>query len=263
MHEVHGTDRPPVRQPGRPHRSRLSRACLLLATAGFAVVAGHALTHAQAPGAPPERTVWDGVYTDAQADRATGVFGQRCANCHTLDATGARPLSGAKFWEGYTQLSVVDFIDYVRTAMPNGNGNSLPEATYNDLVALIFRANGLPSGTTELSPEAATGVQIVPKDGPGLLPGGSLVRVVGCLVRNGTEWVVSNVPPLVRVRRGGSDPADVSRPLGEQAYALRFVITRLDRYEGHRVSVNGLLIGDGGSGGINLSGLTSLAPTCP
>ena len=54
---------------------------------------GSVALRAQAPGAAT-RTVWDGVYTDAQAARATATFNQSCANCHTLVAQGNRPLSG-------------------------------------------------------------------------------------------------------------------------------------------------------------------------
>jgi hypothetical protein len=48
---------------------------------------------------------------------------------------------------------------------------SLPAPTIAILVALILRANGFPPGTTELAPETIVGVQIIPKDGPGELPG--------------------------------------------------------------------------------------------
>ena len=98
---------------------------------------------AQAAGAQG-RTVWDGVYTDAQAARATGTFNQVCSNCHTLAAQGNKPLSGEKFWEGFTQKTVGDLLTYVKTNMPNGNGGSLSASSYNDLVALILQVQRLP-----------------------------------------------------------------------------------------------------------------------
>src|SRR6266446_3889696 len=116
------------------------------------------------------RTVWDGVYTDAQAARATSIFSQSCSNCHTLASEGKGPLTGEKFWEGFTQKTVGDLLTYVRTNMPNGNGGSLPASTYNELVALILKSNGFPAGITELGPEAVADVKIIPKDGPGELP---------------------------------------------------------------------------------------------
>ena len=53
------------------------------------VAAAGSLLNAQAADKP--RTVWDGVYTEAQAARATATFSQSCSNCHTLSpdrATG-------------------------------------------------------------------------------------------------------------------------------------------------------------------------------
>jgi cytochrome c len=32
-----------------------------------------------------DKTVWDGVYTDAQAKRGEGVWGEKCAKCHGPD----------------------------------------------------------------------------------------------------------------------------------------------------------------------------------
>ena len=109
--------------------------------------AGSVFLKAQAADA---RTVWDGVYTDAQAERATAAFSQSCSNCHTLESQGEGPLTGEKFWEGFTQKTVGELLTYVSTYMPNGRGGSLPASTYNDLVALILKSNGLPAGTVEL-----------------------------------------------------------------------------------------------------------------
>ena len=93
---------------------------LLLGSVSFVVV-----TAQDKPAGP---TVWDGVFTDAQADRAAGMFSQSCERCHTLASQGTRPLSGEKFWEGYTQKTVGDLLTFVKTNMPNGQGGSLPAA---------------------------------------------------------------------------------------------------------------------------------------
>jgi mono/diheme cytochrome c family protein len=226
-----------------------------------ALVVGAVLT-SQGIAAQKPRTVWDGVYTDAQADRATGVFGTSCSNCHTLQGQGNRPLSGDKFWQGYTQKSVSDLLTFVSKNMPNGNGGSLSAATYNDLVALILKSNGLPAGTVELTPESITGVQIIPKDGPGELPGNTLVRVVGCLARNGSDWTLTSATAPVRTEKTQPDPADATAPLGSKSFTLKFVLTKLDTYVGQRMSVSGMLIGAGGVDGLNVATVTRVAETC-
>src|SRR5215211_258022 len=112
---------------GTSHRSirRVQIGLSLAATTLCMAWAGSAPIAAQ--DAPKVRTVWDGVYTDAQAARATGTFGSTCSNCHTLESQGNRPLSGEKFWEGFTQKTVGDLLTFVRTNMPNGaNAGSLP-----------------------------------------------------------------------------------------------------------------------------------------
>ena len=209
------------------------------------------------------RTVWDGVYTDAQAARGTLAFSQSCSNCHTLAPEGEGPLTGEKFWEGFTQKTVGELRAYVRTNLPHGRGGSLPAPTYNDIVALILKSNGFPTGVVELAPETVVGVQIIPKEGPGELPSNTLVRMVGCLARNGTDWVLTSATAPERVERIGVGAGDADRPLGDRTATLKFVLTRLDPLVGQRVSVSGILMGAGGANGINVSTVNSVGTTCP
>lgn len=213
---------------------------------------------------PTGPTVWDGVYTDAQADRATGIFSQSCERCHTLTSEGTRPLSGDKFWEGYTQKTVGDLLNFVKTNMPNGQGGSLPGPTYNDLVALILKSNGFPAGKTEVTPETVANVQIIPKDGPGELPNNTLVRVVGCLApKSGSDWTLTSATTPQRIDKTGPVPEDATRPLGDRTMTLKFVLNRLDTFVGQRMSVTGILIGAGGVNGINVATVNRVAEACP
>jgi mono/diheme cytochrome c family protein len=224
--------------------------------------AAGAVLRAQAPAGV--RTVWDGVYTDAQAARATGTFNASCSNCHTLAAQGNRPLSGDKFWEKFTQKTAGDLLTFVKTNMPNGvNAGSLSPSAYNDLVALILKSNGFPTGTVEVTPESVVGVQIIPKDGPGELPANTLVRVVGCLTKEGSDWVLTSATAPQRVDKTGAVPEDATRPLGTGKTTLKFVLTRLDPFLGQRMSASGILIGAGGADGINVTTVNRVAETCP
>jgi mono/diheme cytochrome c family protein len=234
---------------------------LLLATALFLGLVGSVITAAQTPAKGP--TVWDGVYTEAQAERATAIFGSNCSNCHTLTSEGNRPLSGDKFWEGFTQKTVGDLLKFVSTSMPNNNPGTLPAASYNDLVALILKSNGFPAGTAEVTPDAVATVQIIPKDGPGELPANTLVRVVGCLSKSGSDWVLTSATMPERVDRTGVGPEDATRALGDRTATLKFVLTRLDPFVGQRMSVSGILLGAGGANGINVTTVSKVADTCP
>ena len=236
---------------------------LKILTTVLMVAAAWSLLNAQAADKP--RTVWDGVYTDAQAARATATFSQSCSNCHTLSQDGGnRPLTGDAFWKGFTQKTVAELLTFVKTNMPNGvNAGSLPAPTYNDLVALILKSNGFPAGNTEVSPDSVAGVQIIPKEGPGELPANILVRVVGCLSKSGADWVLTSATPPERIERTGPGPSDATRPLGTRSMTLKFVLTRLDPFVGQRMSVSGMLIGAGGADGINVTTVARVAEACP
>src|SRR6266550_3905579 len=91
----------------------------LITAAGIVLVAS-AYMNAQAT----PRTVWDGVYTDAQAERARGTFESTCSRCHSLTpgpAGQGGPLVGDKFWTANSQKSVGDLLAFMSKNMPNGN----------------------------------------------------------------------------------------------------------------------------------------------
>ena len=234
------------------------RAMRILTIAIVATFAGSVFLNAQGA----KRTVWDGVYTEAQATRAMATFDSTCSRCHTLDASGARPVSGDKFWQGYSQKTVGDLLAYVSTSMPNGNGGSLSASTYNDLVALVLKSNGFPAGNVELTPDAIANVQIIPKDGPGELPSNTLVRVVGCLTKSGSDWVLTKTTTPERNEKAGPGPTDATRPLGTGSMTLKFVLTKLDPMVGQRLSVSGMLIGTGGVDGLNVTTVNRVAEIC-
>jgi mono/diheme cytochrome c family protein len=229
-----------------------SASLLLLASLVFTSVTANLLT---------ARTVWDGVYTEAQAARGVTAFGQSCAGCHALAAEGKAPLVGDAFWKSFAQKSVGDLLEFVSANMPNGSPHSLSESTYGDIVALMLKSNGFPAGTAELRRDTIANVQIVQKDGRSELPSNALARVVGCLARSGSDWVVTRATTPERAERAGGD--DATKPLGSRTIPLKFVVTRLDPLAGSRVVVSGLLIGANGTDGINVTTVNRVAEKCP
>jgi mono/diheme cytochrome c family protein len=209
------------------------------------------------------RTVWDGSYTEAQATRGAGAFGTSCGGCHVLSAEGRAPLVGDPFWKSFSQKTVGDLLEFVTAYMPNGNPRSLTETTYNDIVALILKSNGFPAGVTELGRDTTAGVEIIPKDGRAELPANALARVVGCLARSGADWAVTNATAPERAERVVPAGEDATRPLGSRTMPLKFVLTRLDALAGSRVVVTGILMGEGGVDGINVTEVNRVAPKCP
>jgi cytochrome c5 len=209
----------------------------------------------------PRGTVWDGSYTEAQATRGSASFGQSCSGCHSLTGEGRAPLVGDIFWKGFSQKTVGEMVEFVTNNMPNGNPKSLNETTYADIVAFLLKSNGLPAGTGELSRSFNGEVLIVPKDGSTALPANALARVVGCLAKSGSDWVVTSATSPERAERaaGGDD----TRPLGTRTITLKFVLSKLDAMIGSRVAVNGILVGADGADGINVTNVSRVAPKCP
>jgi S-disulfanyl-L-cysteine oxidoreductase SoxD len=251
-----------------PSWSILRLATPAVSLTGLLLVASATAGLATAQTSTPRATVWDGVYTEAQAARGVTAFGQSCAGCHALSAEGKAPLVGEPFWKSFAQKNVGDLLEFVSTYMPNGTPGSLSEPTYNDIVALMLKSNGFPAGATELGRTASASVRIVPKDGSAELPANALARVVGCLARSGADWVVTSatIPERAeRVSPGGDDAGtqDKTRPLGSRTIQLKFVLTRLDAWAGSRVAVSGLLMGAGGVDGINVTAVNRVAEKCP
>jgi mono/diheme cytochrome c family protein len=235
----------------------------VLALAGLLFLGWAAASLVAAQTSTSRRTVWDGVYTEAQAARGLTAFGQNCSGCHALAAAGKAPLAGEPFWKSFAQKTVGDLLEYVSTNMPNGAPGSLNESTYRDIVAVILKSNDFPAGTTELERNTIAGVQIIPKDGNTELPANALARVVGCLARSGADWVVTNATTPERAERLASPGEDATRPLGGRTIPLKFVVTKLDSFAGSRVAVNGLLIGAGGVDGMNVTAVNRVADKCP
>ena len=140
----------------------------VLRLAGILLLTSAAASVATAQTGAPRRTVWNGVYTEAQADRGQTAFGQSCSGCHALAAEGRSPLVGDPFWKSFALKTVGDLLEYVNANMPNGNPGSLNESTYRDIVAVMLKSNGFPTGTTELRRDNIADVQIVINSALGL-----------------------------------------------------------------------------------------------
>ena len=91
----------------------------------------------------------------------------------------------------------------------------------------------------------------------------TLVRVVGCLPRQGSDWILTSATTPERVDKIGEASGDASRPLGNRTMALKFVLTRLDSFVGQRMAVSGMLMGAGGVDGINVTSVSRVSETCP
>jgi cytochrome c len=114
-----------------------------------------------AQGVPARRSVWDGVYTDAQAKRGRESYEYSCATCHGPDLDGdsgrdVPALYGEDFIAEWNTHSVKDLFDLIAKAMPKDSPGTLRAETYVDIVTYLLQANEFPSGGQELPANAMT-----------------------------------------------------------------------------------------------------------
>jgi DNA-binding beta-propeller fold protein YncE/mono/diheme cytochrome c family protein len=105
----------------------------------------------------PTQSVWDGVYTEEQANRGGALYAQRCARCHAPDLTGgeiAPALNSGEFKSNWTGLSIDDLFERIKVSMPQDNPGSLSRQQTADIVAFVLSKGGFPKGKTELAREA-------------------------------------------------------------------------------------------------------------
>jgi mono/diheme cytochrome c family protein len=103
------------------------------------------------------RSVWDGVYTDEQAEHGHSIYHDQCAFCHgdTLDGgEEAPPLAGAQFLSNWNGLTVGDLFERIRKSMPQSNPGKLTREQAADVIAYVFSFNKFPGGKVELPPDA-------------------------------------------------------------------------------------------------------------
>jgi quinoprotein glucose dehydrogenase len=117
---------------------------------GLVIAAGVVALLAQ-EGAP--RSVWDGVYTVAQADRGRPLYLEHCEDCHGQYLEGdaeAPALAGGLFATNWNGLPLGQLFLRMRRDMPADHPGTVSAEKNADILAYMLRENGFPSGRTEL-----------------------------------------------------------------------------------------------------------------
>ena len=103
-------------------------------------------------------SIWDGVYTDAQAKRGEDAYAKSCARCHAEDllgSTNAPALVGQAFFARFDRTSADDVLDVIRRTMPQEAPDTLGMPAYADIVSFLLKSNGSPAGKVELPTDRA------------------------------------------------------------------------------------------------------------
>ncbi len=103
------------------------------------------------------KSVWDGVYSEQQANRGLSQYNQHCLDCHGEDLEGDQetpPLRGGRFAANWDGQRLGDLFLRIRRDMPlNSEAGTLSSAVTADLLAYILSLNGFPPGRADLPRE--------------------------------------------------------------------------------------------------------------
>ncbi len=104
------------------------------------------------------RTVSEGVFSTAQAERGRSVYAAACAACHGADfqpGGGVPAVRGEAFLASWRGKSVGELFAYTRDFMPPGAGGSLGDTDYLAVTAYLLEANGFAAGAEPLDLDEA------------------------------------------------------------------------------------------------------------
>jgi mono/diheme cytochrome c family protein len=104
------------------------------------------------------RTVSDGAYAEAQAERGKTLYEQHCAFCHLPDLRGqgfAPSLVEDTFLQRWQDGNLGDLLTIVKATMPQDKPASLTDKEYGEIVAYLLKANNYVAGQQELIPDPA------------------------------------------------------------------------------------------------------------
>jgi mono/diheme cytochrome c family protein len=109
-------------------------------------------------------SVWDGVYTDAQAARGKALSDAQCAFCHSPDLRGqgfAPALIEDTFASRWQDGNLGDLFTIVKATMPQDKPASLTDDEYAAIVAYLLQANRYPAGKQDLRADPAALREVV------------------------------------------------------------------------------------------------------
>jgi len=225
-------------------------------------------------GAASAATVWDGVYSAAQADRGKAAFAASCAGCHGDDMTSMAeaPLSGQGFMDMWREDSLDAVFDKIRSSMPLNSASSVPDNTKLDVLAFILKSIDMPAGSKDLAADGLAAIQLVGKDGPKPLPTNSLTLTVGCLTGTGDNWSLTKATEPARARvSDATTPEEVKKSGTLAAGTQTFRLVNLEDarpnfkpadWQGHKVQLKGTLVRQRNGDRLTVGSIETLANTC-
>lgn len=243
-----------------------------------------------------DKTVWDGVYTEAQAARGKVAYEKGCQACHAANGAGGfgitysgTALKGQRFvqtWENdLTGLAAYAMSPPPGSTLaqkeqrhgdsdaPRGGKDPLSAADHVDVLAYLFQLNGFPAGAAELTADGLGSI-VLREQSPQPLPNFSLARSVGCLVQQPDKsWALTKATAPRRSRDGEPSKASelkalAPQPLGANTVTLMDIypdpdtVLTPEEHAGHKVQAKGIYMKDDKGVRINVNVLEMVGQSC-
>jgi mono/diheme cytochrome c family protein len=97
--------------------------------------------------------VWDGAYTEAQAERGANSYQDHCSECHGTQMQGreeAPTLKQGAFVYNWDGMPVSVLFQRLRETMPLDDPRGTPRKVKADILAYIMKQNNFPAGKVPL-----------------------------------------------------------------------------------------------------------------
>lgn len=229
-------------------------------------------------GMQARKTVWNGIYSEAQATRGLAVYEENCARCHGAPGGQTPALVGNDFMDRWREDNLESLYLFVKNSMPPTRGRTvrtpLADNLYQDVLAFILKSNFFPAGTSDLRPESFANVQIEGKDGPKPVPNSAFIQTVGCMTQlTASTWGLTMATEPRRSRANAGATMDelkeaASLPVGSLTFRLQNVDFLGAEYNpanhvGHRMQAKGIIIRQPNAERIDVRSLAMVSDTCP
>ena len=111
--------------------------------------------------AQQKKSVKDGVYTAAQAERGVAVYRSKCASCHAPNR-----FTDDFFYQSFAGKPLWEMFDVISDSMPEDAPGSLKQEEYADVIAYLLQLNKFPTGDAEL-PTDKDALSVIVMEKPG------------------------------------------------------------------------------------------------
>ena len=152
----------------RSMAGRISTIACAVALTAFIAGSQVAASPAAARVALAQGSVWDSVFSLAQAGRGESTYKNSCATCHGDSLAGvndAPPLTGTPFHKNWDGNALSMLFNRISNDMPSDNPGSLTKPQVAELIAYLLKYNGYPAGNNDLpaAPESLSQVRFTAK----------------------------------------------------------------------------------------------------